>query len=210
MLEATAVTAGYRRGDAVLDAVDFTVAPGEVVGLAGASGSGKTTLVRVLAGLVTPRSGVVTLDGRALARGPRGAIGVVFQSPRTAADPRFTLARIIGEPARIRGERNPDVTALAGAVGLTPDLLERRPHEVSDGQLQRACVARALAQRPRYLLCDEATAMLDAATTAAVVRLLMDRAAADGIGVLVVSHDGELLDACCTRVATIESGSLRR
>ncbi|GAB2689425.1 ABC transporter ATP-binding protein [Nocardia thraciensis] len=203
MLAAEAVTVGYGRGETVIDAVDFAVEPGRLIGLHGESGSGKTTLVRTLAGLVTPRAGMVTLDGEPLARAPRGAVAVVFQSPRAATNPRFTLARIIGEPARIRGERDPDIGTLCAAVGLTPDLLDRRPHEVSDGQLQRACVARALAQRPRYLLCDEATAMLDAATTAAIMRLIMGRAADEGIGVLVVAHDQDLLEACCDRVAPI-------
>ena len=80
-------------------------------------------------------------------------------------------------------------------MGLTPDLLGRRPHQVSDGQLQRACIARALAQQPRYLICDEATAMLDAATTASIMRLVLHEASEAGMGVLMISHDLELLDA---------------
>ncbi|WP_280384207.1 ABC transporter ATP-binding protein [Nocardia wallacei] len=203
MLAAEGVTVGYGRGETVLDAVDFAVEPGRLVGLSGESGSGKTTLVRTLAGLVTPRSGTVILDGEPLGRAPRGAVAVVFQSPRTATNPRFTLGRIIGEPAEIRGDRKPDLRSLCAAVGLTPDLLGRRPHEVSDGQLQRACGARALVQRPRYLLCDEATAMLDAATTASIMRLIMNRAADEGIGVLVVAHDEDLLRACCDRVESL-------
>ncbi|MEV0248708.1 ATP-binding cassette domain-containing protein [Nocardia sp. NPDC050712] len=206
MLAATAVTAGYGTETAFTD-LDFTVTPGRVIGLSGASGSGKTTLVRVLAGLLKPVSGTVTMDGEPLPK--RGTdIAVVFQSPRTATNPRFTLARIIAEPATIRGERHPDLAALAATVGLTPDLLNRRPHEVSDGQLQRACLARALAQRPRYLLCDEATAMLDAATTAAIMRSIITRATDDTMGVLLVSHDEDLLAACCTETATLPEGAV--
>ena len=85
------------------------------------------------------------------------------------------------------------MTELAGLVMLTDDLLDRRPHEVSDGQLQRACLARALALRPRYLICDEMTTMLDASTTAALVGVIRAYQAETGAGVLAISHDNTLL-----------------
>lgn len=91
-------------------------------------------------------------------------------------------------------------------MGLTADLLTRRPHEVSDGQLQRACLARALVLRPRWLVCDEMTAMLDASTTAALVRVVEDYRAASGAGLLAVGHDRPLLDRWCDR--TVEWASL--
>ncbi|MFD6452508.1 ABC transporter ATP-binding protein [Nocardia sp. NPDC060220] len=205
MLIADSITAGYS-SESVIRGVDLRITPGEIVGITGDSGSGKTTLARTMAGLLTPTSGTVTVDGQAPRRA-RGAIAMVFQSPRAATNPHFTLARIIAEPARIRGATVPDLTALATAVGLTPDLLDRRPHALSDGQLQRACLARALAQNPRYLILDEATAMLDAATTATIIRLVMTRAD-DNLGVLLISHDEPLLAAACTRIATMHDGTL--
>ncbi|TCJ99631.1 ABC transporter ATP-binding protein [Nocardia alba] len=205
MLIADSLSAGYgARG--VLRGIDLRIAPGEIVGITGDSGSGKTTLARTMAGLLTPTTGTVTVDGQPPRRA-RGAIAMVFQSPRAATNPHFTLARIIAEPARIRRAPVPDLAALARAVGLTPDLLDRRPHALSDGQLQRACLARALAQNPRYLILDEATAMLDAATTATIVRLVMTRAGAD-LGVLLISHDEPLLEAACTRIETMREGTL--
>ncbi|MGW2769139.1 ABC transporter ATP-binding protein [Streptomyces sp. NPDC001275] len=209
MLELRAITAGYdRRNPAVRDA-SLTVEPGEAVGLLGPSGCGKSTLARVAALLHRPDSGTVLLDGESVRgwrhrapRPQRTAFGVVFQQPRLSADPRLALTDLIAEPLRATGRRaevRQRVTELAGRVGLTPDLLGRRPHEVSDGQLQRACLARALVLRPRWLICDEMTAMLDASTTAALVAVVEDYRAATGAGLLAVSHDRTLLHRWCDR-----------
>ncbi|GHH92047.1 ABC transporter ATP-binding protein [Streptomyces capillispiralis] len=209
MLELRAITAGYdRRAPAVRDA-SLTVAPGEAVGLLGPSGCGKSTLARVAALLHRPDSGTLLVDGAPVRRwrhraprAQRTAFGVVFQQPRLSADPRLRLTDLIAEPLRATGRREAvpgRVTELADAVGLTPDLLTRRPHEVSDGQLQRACLARALVLRPRWLICDEMTAMLDASTTAALVAVVEDYRAATGAGLLAVGHDQTLLDRWCDR-----------
>ncbi|KEI44463.1 ABC transporter ATP-binding protein [Saccharopolyspora rectivirgula] len=199
MLSGSGLVVGYRSGEPVLDGIDIEVPAGAVTGLAGPSGSGKSTLARVLALLQAPWSGQVVLDGEpvtkfrhAAPRRQRTAVALVFQHPREAADPRFTLREIIAEP--LAANRVPgDVGALADEVGLTAELLARRPHEVSDGQLQRACLARALALRPRYVICDEMTAMLDASTAAALVQVMNRRVAEDNTGVLAVSHDEGLL-----------------
>ncbi|WP_149546918.1 ABC transporter ATP-binding protein [Streptomyces marokkonensis] len=209
MLELREVTAGYDRRVPVVRNATLTVAPGEAVGLLGPSGCGKSTLARVAALLHRPDSGNVVLDGapvhRYRHRAPRAqrtAIGVVFQQPRLSADPRLRLTDLIAEPLRATGRRSsvPErVAELADTVGLTPDLLTRRPHEVSDGQLQRACLARALVLRPRWLVCDEMTAMLDASTTAALVRVVEDYRTATGAGLLAVGHDRTLLNRWCDR-----------
>jgi ABC-type dipeptide/oligopeptide/nickel transport system ATPase subunit len=200
-LEAVGIAAGYPGQTDVLRDRCLQVPAGELVGLTGPSGSGKSTMARVLALLHEPRAGSVRIDGT-LVRGAgyavpsqvRRQVALLFQSPRAATDPRMALRTIIGQPAAI-ARRAVDVDELASRVGLTPDLLGRRPHQVSDGQLQRACIARALAQQPRYLICDEATAMLDAATTASIMRLVLHEASEAGMGVLMISHDLELLDA---------------
>ncbi|MFE7583391.1 ABC transporter ATP-binding protein [Streptomyces gardneri] len=209
MLELDTVTAGYERRAPVFRGASLTVAPGESVGLLGPSGCGKSTLARVAALLHRPDAGRLVLDGTEVRawrhRAPRElrtAVGVVFQQPRTAADPRLTLAEIIAEPLRATGRRaeaESRVAELAPAVGLTADLLTRRPHEVSDGQLQRACLARALTLRPRWLICDEMTAMLDASTTAALVAAVETYRAETGAGLLAVGHDRALLNRWCDR-----------
>ncbi|MEU6912328.1 ABC transporter ATP-binding protein [Streptomyces olindensis] len=210
MLELRSITAGYTKDAPVVRGVSLTVAAGESVGLLGPSGCGKSTLARVAALLHRPDSGTLLLDGEPVRhwrhRAPRDlrtAFGVVFQQARLSADPRLPLGDLIAEPLRAtgRGKDVPDrVAELAPAVGLTPDLLTRRPHEVSDGQLQRACLARALVLRPRLLVCDEMTAMLDASTAAALVAAVEDYRAATGAALLAVGHDRTLLRRWCERV----------
>jgi peptide/nickel transport system ATP-binding protein len=216
MLTGIGIDAGYLRDHPVLSAVDIEIAPGEVVGLAGPSGCGKSTLARVLALLLAPWSGRVDIDGVPAAgvryrapRQQRTAIGVVFQQPRLSVDPRLTLRHAIVEPLRAchRPVDEDQTAELADRVGLTTELLDRRPHEVSDGQLQRACLARALILQPRYLICDEMTAMLDASTTAALVDVVSTHTAQTGAGVLAISHDEALLAVWAHRVQRISGGA---
>ncbi|MEH0579212.1 ATP-binding cassette domain-containing protein [Streptomyces sp. B21-108] len=209
MLELRSITAGYDRHTPVVRKVSLTIRPGESVGLLGPSGCGKSTLARVAALLHRPDTGALLLDGTPVRRWrhrapseQRTAVGIVFQQPRLSADPRLRLTDLIAEPLRATGRREavPErVPELAATVGLTPDLLSRRPHEVSDGQLQRACLARALVLRPRWLVCDEMTAMLDASTTAALVTVVEDYRRTTGAGLLAVGHDRVLLRRWCDR-----------
>ncbi|MET8941790.1 ATP-binding cassette domain-containing protein [Streptomyces rubiginosohelvolus] len=209
MLELTGITAGYDRRDPVVRDVSLHVGAGEAVGLLGPSGCGKSTLAKVAALLHRPDAGTMTLDGTVIRgwrhrapREQRTSVGVVFQQPRLSADPRLSLRELIAQPLRSTGRRRdvPErVAELARSVGLSEELLERRPHAVSDGQLQRACLARALVLRPRLLICDEMTAMLDASTTAALVAVVERYRAASGAALLAVGHDRVLLERWCDR-----------
>ncbi|MFJ8148109.1 ABC transporter ATP-binding protein [Streptomyces sp. NPDC096094] len=218
MLELSDITAGYDRNPPVIRDISLSIEPGEAVGLLGPSGCGKSTLARVAALLHHPDAGTLVVDGTPVRRWrhrapreQRTAFGVVFQQARLSADPRLALTDLIAEPLRATGRREGiagRVAELAATVGLTTDLLSRRPHEVSDGQLQRACLARALVLRPRWLVCDEMTAMLDASTTAALVRVVEEYRSATGAGLLAVGHDRVLLDRWCDR--TVEWTTLTR
>ncbi|QES40053.1 ABC transporter ATP-binding protein [Streptomyces venezuelae] len=220
MLELRSITAGYDRRAPVVRDVSLTLAPGESVGLLGPSGCGKSTLARVAALLHRPDAGQVVVDGETARgwrhRAPRElrtAFGVVFQQPRLSADPRLTLTALIAEPLRAVGrgtEAAAAVPELAARVGLGTDLLDRRPHEVSDGQLQRACLARALVLRPRWLICDEMTAMLDASTTAALVHVVEEYRTEHDAGLLAVGHDRVLLERWCDRTTHWDELTARR
>ncbi|MFF7300628.1 ATP-binding cassette domain-containing protein [Streptomyces sp. NPDC008265] len=209
MLELKDITAGYDRRAPAFRGAHLTLYPGESLGLLGPSGCGKSTLARVAALLHAPDRGTVTLDGHTVTgfhhRAPRSlrtSVGVVFQQPRLAADPRLRLRDLVAEPLRATGRRAEADSAVpewAERVGLDADLLGRRPHEVSDGQLQRACLARALVLGPRWLVCDEMTAMLDASTTAALVAVVEEYRAKTGAGLLAVGHDPVLLGRWCGR-----------
>ncbi len=213
MLSARTVTAGWVPGVPVVRDLDLDVAPGEVLGLQGPSGCGKSTAARVLALLHQPTAGTITIDGDTVAGSRyrasvqlRTRVGVLFQQPRTSVDPRLTLRQVIAEPLIANGRKH-DVAQrlpeLAATAGLTDELLDRRAHAVSDGQLQRACLARALALHPRYLICDEMTTMLDASSTAALVQTLTTYQHATGAGILAISHDDDLLTHWADRIVQL-------
>ncbi len=150
-----------------VDDVSLSVRAGTVTGIVGESGSGKTTLARIMAGLLRPGSGDVTFDGTSLGALGAGALRklrrhlqYVHQDPAAALNPRFRVRAILHEPLRIhtrlrRGERDARVGALLEAVGLSPALLERFPHELSGGQQRRVGLARVLVLEPRLVILDE-------------------------------------------------------
>ncbi|GLW11647.1 ABC transporter ATP-binding protein [Microtetraspora sp. NBRC 13810] len=213
MLEATGITVRYG-GRTALEAASLTIRPGEVTGLAGPSGCGKSTLARVMAMMLRPDAGTLTVDGVPVTgwrqRAPRDLrtrVALIYQQPRLAVDPRLRLAEVIGEPLAANGRPDGErVAELAALTGLTGELLTRWPHEVSDGQLQRACVARALTLEPRYLVCDEMTTMLDASTQAHLVAVVNAYRERTGAGVLAISHDPLLLDRWADGVVDFAGG----
>ena len=194
---ATGITVGFG-GATVLDGVDLSADAGAITGVTGPSGSGKTTLLRVLAGLQRPDAGT-----RALRRKPDAACRV-----RSHCWPsiRGWCATRAGHCARSSPSPPPsaatpaDLADVADRVGLDAALLDRYPGQVSDGQLQRACLGRSLTQRASTVLCDEPTAMLDPIASASVATLLREIAHA-GATVVLVSHDPALITALASNPA---------
>ena len=196
-LEADNLTFRYpRRNTApVLDGISFSLRSGERVGLSAPSGRGKTTLCRLLAGWEKPDRGQVLLDGAPLPRRGFCPVQLLLQHPEEAADPLLKLKAALYEAGPVNRE------VLEG-LRIQESWLERYPSELSGGELQRICVARTLRPELKFLLCDEASAMLDLITQAQLWHFLLDYAQAHRLGLLIVSHDLSLLNRLCTRVLT--------
>ena len=200
ILEAKNLTFRYPRqqGAPALERVSLTLEPGEQVGLSAPSGRGKTTLCRLLAGWEKPDSGQVLLDGLPVT-GYRGfcPVQLLWQHPEEAVDPLLPLEKTLYEAGPIAPE-------ILDGLGIQKSWLERYPAELSGGELQRLCVARALRPELKFLLCDEASAMLDLITQARLWRFLLAQAERQGLGLLIVSHNQALLERLCTHVLSWE------
>ncbi|MFN2495313.1 MAG: ABC transporter ATP-binding protein [Pseudonocardiaceae bacterium] len=196
--------------------VSFHVDAGETVGLVGGSGAGKSTVARAVVGLVRPDRGHITFDGTALRACPcgvRGQVHLVFQDPYTSLPPTRTVGSIVAEPLVIhrlagRDRRREIVVDALTAVHLTPvqRYLPRYPHQLSGGERQRVAFARALVTRPRLILADEPTQMLDASLRAELTDLLDELCSARAVAVLHITHDLALAQRSCGRMVVLRAG----
>lgn len=204
-LEAINVTFYYKgkKKAPVLDQFSLSISSGERVGLKAPSGRGKTTLCRLLAGYEKPMKGEILLDGKPLGS-YRGAcpVQMVWQHPETVVDPLLRLGPTLDEAGQVE-ER------LKRELHIEEGWLERFPSELSGGELQRFCLARALHPGVKFLLCDEISAMLDLVTQAQIWQFLLAEAKRRSLGLLVVSHDDSLLEQVCTRVVDLPFPSWR-
>ena len=213
-----------RKGQPDFTAVDhigFELYPGECIGLIGESGSGKTTVVNMITRLVDATEGRVILDGDdiiqmsgAELRRAYRKMQMVFQTPTDSFDPRRTLGDGIGESLRNSGmsrvDTKKEVARLLTECGLTPEFADRYPHEVSGGQCQRAAIARALAIKPKLLICDEATSSLDVTIQKEIIALLNELRTQHGaeLSILFICHDIALVQQFCSRVLVLYKGKL--
>lgn len=197
MLEARGISFRYGpRDPLIVQGFDLAIRPGEVVGLSGPSGRGKSTIGRLLARHLRPTAGLVTVDGaQAPARG-FNPVQLLSQSPIFAANPRWTVGRIVGEAW------TPDADTVQ-ALGVRPAWFDRFPHELSGGELQRITILRALAPGLRYLVADEISSMLDPLAQAEIWAALLAVVKQRAIGLLAISHDAHLLGRVADRVVAV-------
>jgi ABC-type glutathione transport system ATPase component len=216
-----------------VDDVSLEIHAGETLGLVGESGSGKSTLGRLILRLIEPTSGTITFEGRDLLsasredmRRLRRDMQIIFQDPFASLDPRFRVEDIIAEPLVIHGDTEScmdgrprpsgrakldlpqRVSGLLRAVGLDESARTRYPHEFSGGQRQRIGIARALALRPKFIVCDEPVSALDVSVGAQIVNLLAQLQRDFGLTYLFISHSMPVVRYLSTRIAVMHRGKL--
>ena len=214
-----------------VDDVSLAIHPGETLGLVGESGSGKSTLGRMILRLIEPTSGTILLEGQNLLaishremRRLRRDLQIIFQDPFASLDPRFSVEEIISEPlivhrdsggdglfrpsGRAKADIHARVTELLRAVGLDESARLRYPHEFSGGQRQRIGIARALALRPKFIVCDEPVSALDVSVGAQIVNLLGQLQREFGLTYLFISHSMPVVRYLSTRIAVMHRGKI--
>ncbi len=229
LLEVTGLTKAYGasggfigragHGHVALRDVSIQIAAGQTFGLVGESGSGKSTLAHCILQLARPYTGTIAFDGRPLdrlsgseLRRARRQFQVIFQDARNSLDPRLTIGAAVEEALNIHDGRAKDlrgrVLHALDQVGLGAAIAQRHPRQCSGGELQRACIARALILRPKLLICDEAVSSLDVSTRAQVLNLLRDLQISEGIAFLFITHDFGAVAAMSDVVGVLEEGNL--
>ncbi|QPC43249.1 dipeptide ABC transporter ATP-binding protein [Kaustia mangrovi] len=200
--------------------VSFSVAAGETLAIVGESGCGKSTTGRAVLRLLEPTAGTVTLDGEEITaldasrlRAARRQMQMVFQDPFGSLNPRMTVREVVAEPLVLHGVATganvePRVIELLTLVGLSDYHADRYPHEFSGGQRQRICIARALATRPRLVVCDEPVSALDVSVQAQIVNLLKDLQQQFGLAYVFISHDLAIVRHIATRVCVMYLGRI--
>ena len=196
LLEAKGVSFSYKKGSSVLEDIDFSMSEGEIVGLYGPSGRGKSTLAYLLSGRQKPTAGTVLWDGAPMPTKGYHPVQLVYQHPERAVNPRWQLGKTLAESWEPPEE-------LQDALGIEDAWKKRWPNELSGGELQRFCIARALNPQTRILICDEITTMLDVVTQAQVWRAIVAHAREHGMGVLAITHNLHLADRICDRIVEI-------
>ncbi len=203
-----------RKRKQILFDVSFETKDGECMGIIGESGTGKSTLGRLILGLEKPESGRILYDGGDVRRVSvrRGVMSAVFQDYSSSMNPYFTVEKTMAEPLRLAGETPARMrqrsVALLEQVGLDGSYLKKFPHEMSGGEAQRVCIARAIATSPRFILFDEAISSLDASVAFQILELLKKLKSELSTSFLFITHDIHAVKFLCDRTAFFNRGKL--
>lgn len=193
-LEAKNVSYRYnRREPFILENVSLRIEKGERVALFAPSGYGKTTLVKLMSGYLEPTEGEILLDGKPLPAKGICPVQLIFQHPEMAINPRWRLKRVMEESGQLRED-------VLEAFGIERAWLDRFPRELSGGELQRFCVARALMSGADFLICDEISTMLDVITQAQIWNVVLEKAKKHNMGILAVTHNMHLAERAADRI----------
>lgn len=205
---------GKKEKQQILKNINFNIKEGECVGLIGESGSGKSTLSRLILGLEKADSGNILIENQPVKKWikkNKGKISVVFQDYTSSVNPNFTIKQIILEPLKALGQTDnldEKVNDLLYKVGLTIDLLNRYPHELSGGQLQRVCIARAISTNPKFIVLDEAISSLDVSIQAQILELFKNLKEQLNITYLFIAHDLQAVTYLCDRIIFLYKGEV--
>ncbi|AMQ08244.1 ABC transporter ATP-binding protein [Sporosarcina psychrophila] len=198
----------------VLSDISLQIKKGECLGLIGESGSGKSTLSKIILGLEKPGRGRVMIEGEPFSRWikkNKGKMSVVFQDYTSSVNPQFTTRSIIAEPLIALGDnKNLDerIAELLSRVGLPLTMIHKYPHELSGGQLQRVCIARAIATKPKFIVLDEAISSLDVSSQAEILQLLRDIKDDMNMTYLFITHDLQVVANICNRILFLYQGEI--
>ena len=206
----------------VLNDVSLSLEQGKCLGIIGESGSGKSTLGRIITGIEKADSGVVEFEGKNIHqkenRNVKNDVSIVFQNYVSSVNPRFSVAQIIAEPLIISSQVNKskidkkkideEVKKMIKIVGLSEEFLERFPHELSGGQLQRVCIARAIMTKPKFILLDEAVSSLDVSTQVEILDLLQKLKKEYNLSYVFITHDLLTITYICDSVIFFKDGKI--
>jgi len=214
------VTASYNGHGNVLEGINLSICRGKTVALVGESGSGKSTLARVITGLLPPKKGSITFQGSELpadlknrSRDELRKLQLIYQMPDTALNPRHKIRKIIGRPLKFyfnmkSSEREQRILELLDQIELPPEYIDRYPTELSGGEKQRICIARALAAKPDLIICDEVTSALDQLVAEGILKLLLNLQKQLNVTYLFITHDLATVKVISDEIVVMLKGNI--